>query len=329
MRWFPAFCLALFLQGPAVAQEHHAVVPFPEQFAIGRDTFFDFGPPFHYYEILVVRPAADGSSVARILLTPPGAACLVPAKVETASASLRESVPALLGNTNPCTIPEKELRRELKRCKHCLVFSGATVTMHVPCGANSRLIRSDLLDKDMFSSAPNTPKHTSSTMQLLAHLDNAFGPGVMEKPMFSLPDNEQSAPVILDSTIQRELESGTYDELFPGAAEKPSTLLRASQVRYPSPTVQLLSSSPSAPKEFALPKYPPIARAARVQGTVSFTAALDPNGVPITPIFAPGNLILIEAVKREAANWKFPLDAAGEPVSVSIEFSLNCPDVTK
>ena len=38
-----------------------------------------------------------------------------PATVEVATASLSDSVEALLGNSNPCVIPEKELTREEAR----------------------------------------------------------------------------------------------------------------------------------------------------------------------------------------------------------------------
>jgi len=169
----------------ASAQKSKISAPVPDHFEIGRDTFFDFGPPFDYFELLLVRSKNSGSAVQRIILTPAGDSCLVPAKVETSSVLLNESVSTLLGNANPCAIPEKELHRELKRCKHCMVFSGVDVTMRVPCGATTRLIRSDILDRDLFAATPDTPEHTSWTMQLLARLDQVLGPGVMEKPAFS------------------------------------------------------------------------------------------------------------------------------------------------
>jgi hypothetical protein len=82
----------------------------PGQFEIGRHTFFDCGPPFNFYEIFVVRPSPAGISVERITLTPPGQKCVAPAEVKAASASTSESVAQLLGDKNPCSIPEKALR---------------------------------------------------------------------------------------------------------------------------------------------------------------------------------------------------------------------------
>lgn len=37
---------------------------------IGIYTFFDFGPPFDFYEIMIVRPAENGVSIERMTLTP-------------------------------------------------------------------------------------------------------------------------------------------------------------------------------------------------------------------------------------------------------------------
>ena len=323
MRWIAVLCLVLVSLAPARAQKHPA--PFPEQFEIGRHTFFDFGPPSDFYELLIVRPNSQGASVERILLTPPADACYAPAKVETSSASLGESVSALLGKTNPCSIPDKDLRRELKRCKKCMVFSG----VNVPCGANSRLIRSDILDRDMFAAAPNTPEHTSWTVQLLKLLDQALGPGVMDKPMFALPEDAHSFKANLDPLLQQELEAGKYDELFPIASQKASELFRAAQVNHPPPDITLLSSVPFRPQEFVLPEYPPLARMAHIHGNVSFKLKVDTDGHPDTPIFVEGHPLLLEAVKKAVAGWTFPTDAAGQEIQATIAFALNCSNLAK
>jgi hypothetical protein len=66
---YGVFACAALLFTPALAQKPPSA-PQPTQFEVGRRTFFDFGPPFNYYEILVVRPTAEGVSVERITLTP-------------------------------------------------------------------------------------------------------------------------------------------------------------------------------------------------------------------------------------------------------------------
>ena len=56
MRSGVAICAFLILANCALAQEHVASVAPPNQFEIARRTFFDFGPPFDYYELFFVRP---------------------------------------------------------------------------------------------------------------------------------------------------------------------------------------------------------------------------------------------------------------------------------
>jgi hypothetical protein len=326
-------CAILILCGSASPQDHPPVSPLPDQFVIGRHTFFDFGPPNDFYEVLLVRQTPSGASIERILLTPVGDACTQPAKIEAASASLEDSVATLLGNTNPCTIPEKELRRELKRCKKCLVFSGANVAMQVQCGDRTRIVRSDILDKDMFDPAPNTPAHTSWTMQLLGRLDAALGPGVKDKPRFPLSEKDEPSSQRNDSGVLRDVSVGKYDTLFQGAPDKPSDLYRAAQVAPPIPTIRLVSITPFQPEAFVEPGYPPLLKAAHIGGTVSFTFDVDEAGratnftVESGQPMLRGNVgqILSAVTEQIVSGWRFPKGASGQAIHAAIEFDTNCP----
>jgi len=321
-----SICAVLVLCSSVLAQEPRLNSNQPTEFTIARRTFFDFGPPTDYYELFVVRPTASGASVERITLTPPSDSCSASAKLETASASLSESVAALLGQSNPCSIPEKELRRELKRCKHCLVFSGAIVVMQVQCGSHARLIRADILDKDMFDPAPNTPEHTSWTVALLGKLDQAVGPGAMEKPMITMPDQGKTTSPQVDPAALRDLSLGKYDALFSGAPDKPSDLYRAAQIIPPAPSVRLASISSFAPDQFVAPQYPPLARLTRTEGIVSFYMEIDADGEANDLTLISGHPLLWPAVKDAASKWRFPKDAAGQKVRATIEFALNCTE---
>lgn len=327
MRWAIGLCAVLVLIYPSFSHARKAIVPQPDRFVIGRLTFFDFGPPSEYYDLFIVRPSNPGTSVERISLTPPGpSACLMPAKLEVASATMSESVAELFGSTNPCAIQDKELSRERKRCKHCLVFSGANVVMQVPCRGQTRLIRSDILDRDMFDPAARTPARTSWTMQLVGRLDKAAGPGVMEKPMFPVSDDKATALVDLSSPVFQDLSAGKYDALFVGASEKASDLFRASQTPPPPPpTVRLVSSKPVAPITFVPPAYPVIARMAQVGGTVTFHVTVDSDGNAIALLIDSGPGLLWNVVQRSTGNWKFAKQDAGKQVEMTIEFRLNCP----
>jgi len=322
MRWYVFLCAVLAIC-PEASPKDRRLAPPPNQFEIARHTFFDFGPPNDFYELFFVRPTESGTSIERITLTPPGNACIQPATIETRSASIGESIATLLGGTNPCSIPEKKLRRELKRCKKCLVFSGANVAMQVRCGDQTRAIRSDILDRDMFDPAANTPEHTSWTMRLLARLNQAIGPGVMERPIFTMPGPESSAALGNSETVV-EVGLGKYDNLFQGPPDKPSDLYRAAQKRPPTPTVQLISISPIRPELFVEPGYPPLARLAHIEGVVVFKADIDPNGHPANLIVESGHPMLRGVVEKAVSTWQFPKVGANEKIQGTIEFRTNC-----
>lgn len=319
----------LVFSGIAWAKDHRPAAPIPDQFTIGRLTFFDFGPPFDYYEVLVARPATTGTSIERILLTPPGDACFQSAKVEMASAKLDESIEELFRKTNPCAIPERELHRELKRCKKCLVFSGAQVNMEVQCGPQTRMIRSEILDKDLFDPAANTPTHTSWTIQLLDRLDKALGPGVMDKPIFPISESDQAVTIVPDSESLKYLAAGKYDALFPGVSAKPSDLYRAAQIHPPIPSVRLAKNLAIQPQEFALPKYPPLARVAHIQGDVIFKFEIGQDGSTSNFTLVSGHPLLSPSVQDAVEHWKFSPESAGQRAEGTIEFATNCPGSQK
>jgi TonB family protein len=307
----------------ALSKDRKPSPPVPDRFVIGRDTFFDFGPPFHYVELLLVSPAGDGTTIERVILTA-GYKCTLPPKIEVAKATMRQSVAELFGRTNPCTIPEKDLNRELTRRKHYLVFSGANISMQVQCSGETRIIRSDILDKDMFDPHAGTPEHTSWTMEILAQLDQALGPGVMDKPMITLPgDSDETPPPVNPATFQ-EIGTGEYDALFPGTTDKPSQIYLSTQKTIPGPTVSFVSSSPFQPILAPLPEYPPIARAASEEGTFTFAVDVQPDGRTTNFEVEQGNPLFRAAVEIASHEWVFPKQAAGQRVVATVEFALNC-----
>ncbi len=295
--------------------------PPPNEFVIGRDTFFDFGPPFHYFEVISVVPDDKGTRVSRILITPPGDACTQPAQVEVKEAVISQSVSDLLQGNNPCLIPASELHKEQKRCKHCLTFSGAEITMRVQCSGASRLLRIDILDRDIYDPVhAKTPEQTSWTMRLLDGLDTALGPGPMDKPIFATSD--PTPPPSSETSSLHELAAGRFDELFPRTTFTLSDLYRQALHPILPPSVYIVSSGPT-PSASDVPQYPPLARSAHVSGRVQFTAEVGPDGHPIS-IQVEGHPLLKKSVEAAVARWTYAKTGAGTTISGVIEFRNHC-----
>lgn len=308
-----------------LANDRKPAPPMPDRFVIGRDTFFDFGPPCHYVELLLVNPNGDDTSIEPVILTA-GYKCTLPPKVEAAKAKMKQSVADLFGAKNPCTIPAKDLNRELKRRKHHLVFSGANISMQVQCGGQTRIIRSDILDRDMFDPRAGTPENTSWTMGILAQLDHTLAPGVMDKPMITLPGDAGGSAQPPDDPTFRGIATGKYDPLFSGTTDKPSQIYLSTKEAVSTPTVSFVKSSPFKPILAPLPQYPALPRAASVEGTFTFTVDVQEDGRTTNFAVEKGVPLFRAAMEDASHGWVFPKQAGGQLVTVTVEFALNCHD---
>lgn len=300
------------------------VRPFPAHLIIARHTFIDVGPPNDYYEVIDINSSGNGLSIERALITPSAGACLAPAKIETSSGVLHESIDALLQARNPCSIPEKDLRRERARCKKCLTFSGVDLTMEVSCGAEDRLLKMDVLDRDVFTGKSGTPENTSWSMDVLQKLDSVLGPGAWDKPMFSLvsPSTARLAP----DPLVDEILAGRFDPLFGPNVKVSAIAQEAERGAIPQPTVALASIAPESPADPQLPPYPAIARAARVQGLVLVEFDVGPDGI-VRNIAFPGDRrlgMLESGLEESISKWTFPRSSSGSHEKAAIRFDLHC-----
>lgn len=309
----------------AASERTKAPEPTPRQLVIGRDTFFDFGPPFHYFEVISIEPDGNQTHIARMLITPPGDPCTQPAQIELKAVTVPQPIPELLEGKNPCSISERDLRKENKRCKHCLTFSGADITMRVQCNGISRHLRMDILDRDMFDPAhANTPVQTSWTMRLLGKLDAALGPGPMDKRIIAA-----SAPAPLPSpetSSLDELAARQFDDLFPRTTVVLSDIYRQALHPPPTPSVHVVSAEPT-PSTSEVPQYPPIARFAHVSGRVQFTGKLGRDGHP-ADLQMQGHALLKKSVETAVSAWTYINAAPGTDISGVVDFRDNCTSQT-
>jgi TonB family protein len=314
--------LAILVPGIAGAQATQTV--FPSQVLLARHTYFDFGPPFDFYEVMSLKDEGSSTNVERILVTPAGDACVQPPSVEVKVVNVGKSLPEILQGKNPCDIPEKALRRELKRCKHCLNFSGVNVSLMVSCEGGDRRIRADILDADLFDRSTKTPTNTSWTMAVLSQIDGSLGPGVMDKPAFALGAPTLEPPKPTDSGMLESLRDGKYDGLF-DSEKKLSEIYRELLSPTRLPSVEIHGMTPAVPLSADLPPYPPIARVAHVEGDVSISFEVTPPGKVDGLSFVSGPEFLHRAVSDAVTKWRFAESAAAHHEEATVAFRLNCP----
>lgn len=316
-----ASCI-LLLSTFSVAQQKNA--GFPNAVTITRHTFIDVGPPFDFYEVIELREKNDETYVQRVLVTP-GDACRLNTSFEIKTAKLGRPLRNVLLEKNPCDISAKALKKEQKRCKHCLIFSGQNVTLGLTCNGEERRIRADILDRDLFDKTPNTPENTSWTMQVLAQLDEALGPGALDKPIFAT--NPQKAQNVEQTSsnlsILENVKKGSYDDYFK-TDKKLSQLYRESLEPPALPPVEMISFDLQTSGNRVLPIYPPIARAAHVEGIVEITFDVSRSGEIGNIQVVSGPKLLEKATRDAVSQWIFPPSSEIHHEQAKIAFRLNC-----
>ena len=88
--------------------------------------------------------------------------------------------------------------------------------------------------------------------------------------------------------------------------------------------VKLVRSEPFQPDESPLPKYPDDAKAARVEGDVSFHLEVGSGCAVDELTIDDGPKMLREAVENAVRGWKFCGVPEGQEIRATIAFRLNC-----
>jgi protein TonB len=76
---------------------------------------------------------------------------------------------------------------------------------------------------------------------------------------------------------------------------------------------------------FVPPPYPPLARAAKIEGLVTFNVTIDSDGNATNFVLENGHPMFRGVVEKAVSEWKFSKEAANQKIRASVEFALNCP----
>ena len=104
-----------------------------------------------------------------------------------------------------------------------------------------------------------------------------------------------------------------------------SDIYRKSQIPIPKPSVQLERTVPLQPEEYILPGYPVLAKMARIDGSISFTFSIDPDGGATDVVRQTGNPLLFAGVPDVVKGWKFSKARAGQKIDDVFPFNFRRP----
>jgi TonB family protein len=120
------------------------------------------------------------------------------------------------------------------------------------------------------------------------------------------------------------IADGKFDQIFGDASDRLSDLYRSAQTPSRHPFIELTNSEPMRPKVYVDPVYPPIAKAARVNGVIEFHLTVSADGSATEVAIDSGPRMLRQAVIEAIAKWSFSVNDQGKVINGSIRFGLNC-----
>ncbi len=150
------------------------------------------------------------------------------------------------------------------------------------------------------------------------------------------------APTVIPKRINNVQEIAAAPDLaVPGGAGEPSgtpdgvinSVIGSTPAPPPAPAIK---PAPRRPVRVAtgvaeanlirkvLPVYPPLARSARIQGTVEFTAIISKEGTIENLQLVRGHPLLVQAAKDAVLQWRYrPTLLNGQPVEVVTDIVVN------
>jgi|SRR5579859_322916 len=111
----------------------------------------------------------------------------------------------------------------------------------------------------------------------------------------------------------------------PGTMHGAPVVYGAAQAPTGAACVKLVRSEPFPPDESPLPKYPEAAKAAQVEGDVSFHLEVGSGCATEEITIDDGPKELREAVANAVKDWKYCGVPEGQEIRATIAFRLNCP----
>ena len=99
----------------------------------------------------------------------------------------------------------------------------------------------------------------------------------------------------------------------------------ASQAEASAACVKLIRSEPFQPDESPMPKYPDAAKAAQVEGDISFHLEVGSGCAPEEITIDDGPEMLRKVVEDAVKDWRYCGVPEGQEIRAAVAFRLHCP----
>ena len=301
--------------------------------------FSDDGAAF-YYRVLDVKADARNSIVRYSRVAAVNLYCprMI---VQSAEAKLARSPSELVKPSNPCAVKPGELDAAVKKyARSDGVFEAISFGLVAQCGASEVVLRLPISQQVDLGRLRRANRAMADLWDLASKItDSAFGANNI---FHGRTDAEDLKLQRSGEKVVPELISGEYDVAlaaavrgnvgtwktprFRGLLASSRGVVTAEEARA-GPVPTLLDAGTYQFSHFVVPKYPPLAMQARIQGKVELRLTLEPDSGRVLQVEAvAGHPLLKPSAIDAATQWRFkPHSRPSQGVSLTLEYALRCP----
>jgi len=288
--------------------------------------------PFWFEYVLHVKPQGMDVLIREIRIAPLNSACTNRVTVKAADRLAKNTSLQKVVGLDLCSLEVRAVSAIVSRAQSKGVVSvddTASFTIVATCGRTERVFEIPYPETLKLEELKKTNPEVGSLWDLASEIQRRF---FGEK--FSFYDNSASqdrAFQALGAEIFPAIKSGIYDPGFPDRSRLEFLLDEYSGpvIEVDPWRVEFAGRVPADLSQYQLPKYPAIAKQARIEGEVHLVVVFDTHTGLVKDVkVTSGNLLLADHAVAAVRGWHFQAGSThSDSVEVALKFALRCPSL--
>lgn len=285
--------------------------------------------PFWYEYVLDVRPQGKNVLVREIRIAPLNSAC-PGITVKAADHPITNTYPKKVARLDLCSLNVAAVASAIKGAQPRAITAiddSASYSVVAMCGRTEKVFEIPYPETVDLKKLMRTNPRVASLWDLAYNVQRrSFGQNFS---FYNTSASQDGAFQALGAEIVPAIKSGIYDRGFANGSHLESLLneysgpLKATDPWY----VEFVGPPPADLSQYQLPKYPPLARQARIEGEVHLVVVLDTQIGLIKDVkVASGHPLLTNAAVAAIREWQFQKGSPPkDSTEVVLRFGIRCP----
>ena len=286
--------------------------------------------PFRYEYVLDVKPQGKDVLVREIRIAPTNSGCPSALTVKVADHLLTNTSPKKVARLDLCSLNVRAVASAITAAQPKGIASindTASYSIVVLCGRTEKVFEIPYPENVEFKKVKKTNPLVASLWDLAYNVHRrSFGENFS---FHNATASQDAAFQALGAETVPAIKSGVYDRGFENGSHLESLLSEYSgPVKEIDPWyVEFAGPIPTDLSQYQLPKYPPLARQARIEGEVHLVVVLDEDTGLIKDVKVnSGHPLLADAAVAVVRAWHFKEGHTNTgSVEVALRFVLRCP----